>query len=151
MERNNKLPHGRPSLYREEYDELLIQHMEKGYSFESFAGVIGVCWDTLHEWVKVHPSFSEAKNLGKAKALKWWEGILRGGAGGRIAGYNATSVIFALKNKAPQVWRDRVKIDADLNITGSTFEKMDDEQKAKILKAALDAKLLKDQDDQNHE
>lgn len=65
--------HGRPTKYKEEYCEMLIEHMSQGLSYESFAGLIKVAIDTLYEWQKVHPAFSEAKSLGKAQALLLWE------------------------------------------------------------------------------
>jgi len=63
---------GQPTLYRPEYCEMLIKHYAEGGTFESFAGVVDVCYDTLYEWAKVHPAFSEAKNKGKAKSYKFY-------------------------------------------------------------------------------
>lgn len=62
-------PVGRPSLYKPEYCEKLIQHMARPRSFESFAAVIDVNRDTLYEWVKVHEDFSDALTRGRAKHL----------------------------------------------------------------------------------
>ncbi len=56
-----KRKEGRPTLYRPEYCDRLILHCKKGLSYEAFAGVVDVCVDTLYEWEKVHPKFSEAK------------------------------------------------------------------------------------------
>jgi len=66
---------GRPSLYKEEYCELLIEHMTKGLSFESFAAITNTCVDTIYEWAKVHPQFSEAKRMAKPKCQLFWEQI----------------------------------------------------------------------------
>ena len=47
--------------------------MEGGLSFECFGGVVGVSEDTLFEWKKVHPSFSESYKKGRTKSMKHWE------------------------------------------------------------------------------
>lgn len=60
------MPVGRPSLYKPEYCDLLIKHMESGLSFDTFAAVVGTCKDTCYEWVKVHSEFSDAKKRGTA-------------------------------------------------------------------------------------
>src|SRR4051812_20095705 len=107
---------GRPTLYDPKYCLMLIAHMKEGYSFPSFAGVIEVAEDTIYEWTKVHVEFSEAKRIGKGLELYWWETVLRGGAAGKLGGYNAPSTIFALKNKAPRHYRDRVQVDANISM-----------------------------------
>lgn len=52
---------------------MLIEHMSKGLSFQSFAGVIGVHKDTIYHWLKIHDDFSDAKGIGFAKSLLLWE------------------------------------------------------------------------------
>ena len=66
---------GRPSKYKKKFCNMLIDHMSKGFSFESFAGVAKVNQDTLHEWKKVHREFSEAKNIASGISMLWWERI----------------------------------------------------------------------------
>ena len=68
-----KNPGGRPSKYKEEYCDLLIQEMGRGYSYEAFAGIIGVADVTLYEWEKVHPEFSRAKKEAFQKSRVFWE------------------------------------------------------------------------------
>jgi hypothetical protein len=66
---------GRPTKYKPEYCDAVIEHMSKGLSFESFAAIIGTHRDTLYEWVKVHPSFSDSMKTGQAKSLLFWESL----------------------------------------------------------------------------
>ena len=69
---------GQPTKYREEYCQKMIDFFnvpvtildDKGHTiandlpfFSTFACELGVHVDTLHEWRKVHPSFSEAYHL----------------------------------------------------------------------------------------
>lgn len=68
-------PGGRESLYRPEYDKMLIAHMATGLSFETFAGEVGVCRETLYSWAKANASFHNAKERGKAACQLFWEKV----------------------------------------------------------------------------
>lgn len=101
---DTKRPVGRPSKYSPAYCEEVIACMGKGYSFTAFAGEIGVDKDTLYEWVKVHPEFSDAVKKARAKRLRCLEEkLLNGDTGPRV-----TAMIFALKNADAEEWRDKV-------------------------------------------
>jgi len=105
------------------FPEMLVAHMREGASFESFAAEVGVSMDSLYEWSKKYPAFSEAKKIGKMLELKWWETVSRGGVTGKIAGYNAATAIFSMKNKFPKLYRDTIKVDAEITID-TAAEKM---------------------------
>lgn len=68
-----KRPMGRPSKYREEFCDLLIEHMAKGLSFESFAGTQRVSRAVLYNWEEMHPEFLDAKKIGLEMNRLWWE------------------------------------------------------------------------------
>lgn len=115
--------HGRPTKYKPEYDQMLIEHLTSGLSFPSFAGVVGVCFDTLYEWEKVHPSFSEAKKNGLAQNLLYWDkqalecikdDVAYDEKGRPVASTktNSTVLIFNLKNRFPKYWRDRSEVES---------------------------------------
>lgn len=63
----NKRPVGRPTDYKPEYCQKLLEHMSKGLSFESFAGLIGVHKGTLYDWCEAHEEFGEAKEMAWSK------------------------------------------------------------------------------------
>jgi hypothetical protein len=130
MEKLVKLKQGRPSKYKEEYDEMLIEHMKSGLSFESFAGVVEVNQDTLYEWAKVHESFSEAKSIAYSLNRLTWEKIALGASAGKIPNANMTGIIFNLKNRFPKEWRDRKEVVAD--VTASYTAMSDDDLKSRI-------------------
>lgn len=125
------MPAGHPTLYLPKYCEMLIKWMGEGLSFPSFAGHVGVCVDTVYEWAKVHPEFSEAKKIGKAMELAFWEKLLRSGAAGKLQHFSATATIFALKNKAPQYYRDKIQVDSNVTVdeTKSSLKKLLDNPK----------------------
>jgi hypothetical protein len=120
-----KHPGGRPSKYKPEYCQRIIDFMddenksedvyklfhdkENGVTehavcklpnfFEDFAHEIDVTCDTMLEWCKVHPEFSESYKKAKEIQLRRMvKGMLAGGL-------NTTGTIFALKNM--HKWADR--------------------------------------------
>lgn len=100
---------GRPTKYRPEYCEQIIEHMAEGASITSFAAQIRVSRSTITEWVDTYPEFSASVKIAKAQAAAWWESLARNNA---ITGQgNATLVIFGLKNMAADDWCDRREID----------------------------------------
>ena len=105
---------GRPSKYDVKFCQQLIDHMTQGYSFESFAGLCEVNKDTLYEWAKVQPDFSEAKKLGFEKSRLFWERV---GIDQSVEGKgNSTAYIFNMKNRFPAEWRDK----QDLTLGGDS-------------------------------
>lgn len=116
---------GRPSKYRLEYCNLLIEHMVGGLSYESFAGLVNVNIDTLYQWEKDHSEFSEAKKMAEPKGRLFWERIGKRMALGLptkfkdpetneeivTANYNTTAWIFIMKNRFR--WRDRFDMTTD--------------------------------------
>jgi hypothetical protein len=88
---------GRPSKYDPKYCEQLVEHMAGIHSFETFAAIINVNPDTLYEWAKQHPEFSEAKKIGRMKCQLGCERLFKAQAAGKIKG-NPASLIFFAKN-----------------------------------------------------
>lgn len=68
-------PGHQTSKYKTEYNQMLIDHMSRGLSFESFGGVINFDRATLYNWANANPSFLDAKRLGMAKCRLYWETI----------------------------------------------------------------------------
>lgn len=93
---------------------MLVEHMASGLSFTSFAAVIDVNEDTLHEWVKVHEDFSDTKKQAFSKNKLFWEkkGI-EGLWGDKMNVFNSTVWIFNMKNRFPVEWRDKKEIELE--------------------------------------
>ena len=97
------MPAGRPTKYEPEFCEQLIELMGEGLSLTAFAGEIGVARSTINEWIGAQPEFSEAVKIGQAKRTAFLErGLLSSDVGPRV-----TARIFALKNAAPEEWKDK--------------------------------------------
>lgn len=105
---------GRPSKYKPEYCQILIDHLSQGLSFACFpAGLhnktgVWVNLDTCYEWANVHPAFSDAKKQGESEGQLWWENLGRAGAAGKILNFNSGTWIFNMKNRF--LWRNEVQL-----------------------------------------
>lgn len=101
---------GRPTKYKPEYCEKLIEHMSNGFTFLSFAGTIDCFERVLYLWMAKHPEFKLARKIGESKSRKKIESIILDIATGKIKNGNATAAIFLLKNRFPKEWRDRQEL-----------------------------------------
>lgn len=90
---------GRPLCieYKDEFCDLLIEHMSEGFSFESFGPKIGASRDILYKWCNEYESFLNAKRMGVDASLAWWEKLGRAGAAGQIDKFNSSTWIFIQK------------------------------------------------------
>lgn len=64
---------GRPEKYDIQFCEEIINFMQTGKSLTAFAAHIDVSKDTIYEWSKVHPEFSDALAIAKTKCEAFWE------------------------------------------------------------------------------
>ena len=138
----------RPTKYLPKYCELLEEHLSKGYSVESFGGVIGVCKDTIYRWVKQYPEFSDAKRVGESKSRMFWEKLgidhilsvtqserkKDGTTMSRSKALNSAVWVFNMKNRFK--WKDRVEQEVSdnsnrnlvINIVDGTKEAAENEE-----------------------
>lgn len=68
-----KARNGRPTDYRPEFCEMLIEHMRKGYSFDTFGAEVFCGTSTLYRWVEQYQDFRDAKEIGTRLSHEWWE------------------------------------------------------------------------------
>ena len=89
---------GRPSSYKATFCQQVVALMAEGRSLDGCATVLRVHPDSLYEWQKTHPEFSEAVQLGRAAATTFWESrlldVAKGGPG------NAQAIQWALRNRS---------------------------------------------------
>ena len=93
---------------------MLIEHMKKGYSFESFGADAHCSRKTLFNWLEAYPEFNEAKNIAENYSLKFLETIAIGHMRGiKNESFNAKDAsvpmsIFFLKTRSKGVYVERV-------------------------------------------
>ena len=69
---------GRPSEYRTEYCDQVIEMGRRGFSVVEMASTIGVSRNTLETaWPAAHPEFLEALQLAREYSQSWWESMGR--------------------------------------------------------------------------
>lgn len=121
----------RPTKYLPEYCEQALKLCRLGAKDSELADFFHVNEDTINEWKKVHPEFSESLKEGKALAdAEVADKLFK-----RATGYehkavkisanpncdehvteyveryppDTTAAIFWLKNRRPDLWRDKVE------------------------------------------
>lgn len=95
--------------------------MATGLSLTAFAGDIGVSRDTVNEWQRVYPEFSDAVKVAKAKRTA----ALERGMFAAESGPQVTARIFALKNADPEEWREKQHVEHSGGIEATTKEQRD--------------------------
>lgn len=97
-EKSKAIGFGRPTLYKPEYCEMLINYRAQGGSYQGFAGIVDVSIQTLYDWEKEHPDFLDAKKRGKAKHRVYMDNLAKGYMEGRIKGGNMIVWLMVMKN-----------------------------------------------------
>ena len=98
-------PVGRPTEYRPEFGEQLVELMATGLSLSASAASLGFHRQRAYEWAEKHPEFAD--NITHARGrrlLKLEQDLLDSG----LPGPAITARIFALKNADAEEWRDKV-------------------------------------------
>ena len=86
--------------------------MTKGFSKEAVAGHLHIAKDTLYNWEKKHPLFSDALKVGVELSRLHWEGVavdyktFTQKSGKRI---EASTWIFNMKNRFS--WKDKQEVE----------------------------------------
>lgn len=114
---------GRPTKYDKSMGAKVLAFMSQGYSKMAAAGHIGVSYQTLKNWMDEHPEFFAAVKDGEARRVVFLEtGLLAAENGAQV-----TSRIFALKNAAPDEWREKQAVDhtsSDGSMTPQVVERI---------------------------
>lgn len=90
---------GRPSKYKDEFCQIVIDEMSKGFSITATAATLGVCKDTVYDWKKKIPAFSDAINQGYALGLKHFENLLMKKVDGTKRNVDTSCLLFVLKTR----------------------------------------------------
>lgn len=105
------LPRGRPTKYKQEYCQQVIDWMAQGKSKTWCAAKMGIDVHTFIDWERNNPEFSAAGKKGMALSQAWWEDLGQNAAMGNVDNFNGTAWIFNVKNRFG--WRDKVELSGD--------------------------------------
>jgi hypothetical protein len=112
-----KAKFGRPSEYKEEYCEKVIELMKDGASKAEVCLELSCAFQTFLDWQKQNPNFLEAVKRGLHLSKGKWEQIGRKAAFGNVENFNATAWIFNMKNRFSKLddfderWTDKQELD----------------------------------------
>lgn len=104
---------GRPTKYKKEMCETVIELMREGASQEEVIGSLDISKDTYYRWKEEHEEFSDAIKRGVRLSQTWWE------RQGRISlkdrEFNYTGWYMNMKNRFK--WADKQEVKNEGNIT----------------------------------
>lgn len=98
---------GRPTDFRHEFGEQILQLMASGLSLAASAAELGFHRQRVYEWMERHPAFADTVKLAQVKRQLFLERRLLSAETGPVV----TSTIFALKNAGPEDWREKQEVD----------------------------------------
>jgi hypothetical protein len=108
-----KRPPWRPSKYNPDFCDQVVTFGAEGKSRTWIAAQLGVLPDTMNEWAKVHPDFSDALTYAKALEQAYWEDLGR---------QHITTTGFAqncwsrnMAARFPKEWRERQQVEHDVS------------------------------------
>lgn len=134
---------GRPTKYKPEYCEMLIDHMKEGLSFACFGALVHASLSMIQDWEKAYPEFRVAKGIGESYGRAFWEKMGRAGALGQIKGFVPQVYVFTMKNRFN--WSDRT--DLKIGMAAEDFQKefglLRDIPRAELLDIVVPQKLTK--------
>ena len=133
-----KGPGGRPSLYKPEYCDRVIELGREGMSVVEMAAEIGVSRSTLEEaWPAAHEEFSEAFARARELSQAWWE--RQGRVGLTAERFNAQVYSRSMAARFPKDWRESKNVESTVNV------QLEEKKQAKI-SSITDMILLDDAD-----
>ncbi|MGD9724506.1 MAG: helix-turn-helix domain-containing protein [Pirellulales bacterium] len=100
---------GRPTKYKPEFCDAVIELGEQGKSRTQIARSLGVVRQTLTDWEASHPDFSDAMSIAEEYAQAWWEdrgqeGILLGKQ------FNGFVYSFQMKNRFRKEYAEKLDL-----------------------------------------
>ena len=104
---------GRPTKYRPEMCQQVVELMREGASLCEVAVNIGITEDTLHRWKKTNQEFSESIKIGLELSKAWW--LSQGRVNLENKDFNATLFYMNMKNR--HGWADKVEKQDNHSIT----------------------------------
>lgn len=99
---------GRPTLYKPEYCQKVIDLGRKGYSVVQMCADLGISRNTLEtEWPANYPDFSQAMADARAFSQAWWES--EGQKALRSKTFNSAVWNRSMGARFPKDWRESTK------------------------------------------
>lgn len=98
---------GRPTDYRPEYCEQVVELGREGRSYTQIAARMDIAKSTLYLWMDAHPEFSDAMTRARELAQCWFEDKGQGGL--ETPGFNASLWAKQVSARFPDDYTERSK------------------------------------------
>jgi len=114
---------GRPTDYKPEYCETVIELMSEGASKAEVCLELNCDFQSFLNWQKKYPEFFEAVKRGLHLSKGMWEKMGRKAAFGKVENFNATAWIFNMKNRFGKMddfsekWSDKQEVEHSGEVT----------------------------------
>lgn len=99
---------GRPTDYRPEYCDKVIEWGKLGKSKTWMAAEIGISKQTLYDWEKAHPEFLDATTCAITMSQRWWEDAGQNGMTANL--FNSTVWAKNMAARFRDEWTERQEI-----------------------------------------
>lgn len=100
------MPGGRPTKYRPEMCEQIVDLMRNGESIEEASHALNLSKDTVYQYAKKYPEFSDALKRAVQVSYVWW--LRNGREALREKEFNYTGFYMQMKNRFG--WTDKKEI-----------------------------------------
>lgn len=116
------MPAGRPTAYKPEYCEAVIELGRAGKSKVQMAASFDVSKQTLLNWADTYPEFLDALTRATTLAQDWWE--TQGQIGLTADKFNGSVWSRSMAARFPEDWREVKGVEAniDANVKASITE-----------------------------
>jgi len=104
---------GRPTLYKPEYCDLVVELGKKGFSREAIVAELDIHYNTLNLWAEHNDEFMEALERAKNFELAFWERIAMDNIVERPNGSKVNANLWSMSMSArfPAKYRDNSKVE----------------------------------------
>ncbi len=132
---------GRPTKYNKEMLPKILELMRKGASQVEVAAMLEINADTLFQWKKDIPEFSDTMRQGIRLSQAWWERQGREGVWNKYLGDNLNGAVWYMNMKNRFGWCDKqeIKQETTHKFKDEEIKEMSEEELAENLKVALDS------------
>lgn len=121
------MPAGRPSKYKSEFCDRVIELGKEGKSYAQIAAALGVARDTIYDWQEKFPEFSYAMKNAREASLAWWED--QGQKNLEASSFQSSTYKFFMERRFPKEYgTDDRKGSINLNISGILASLVEDKK-----------------------
>lgn len=97
------MPGGRPSDYKQEYCDKIVQCFKEGWSIEEICLELDICKQTFYNWCESNQEFLDSKKKGESFSQGWW--MKKGRINLENKDFSSTLWYMNMKNRFG--WKDR--------------------------------------------